>query len=90
LPFKTFVTNSPAQQLASLGAAVEGVGPGTSLADKVSEAQAYLAAGDVTDTCSTLSALAHEAKALAGKKLAPAAADALVTSAGEIATTLEC
>jgi len=90
LAFKTLVTNSAAQQLEDLAAAVNGVGPGTSLADKVSKAQAYMTASDVPDTCTTLSALAHEVAAQAGKKIAPEDADALMTSVDEIESTLGC
>jgi len=90
LPFKTFVTRSTTQELADLAAAVNGVGPGTSLADKVSKARAYLTAADVPDTCSTLSSLVHQVAAQTGKKIAPADAEALMTIVEQIGSELGC
>ncbi|HKC82839.1 MAG TPA: HYR domain-containing protein, partial [bacterium] len=79
-----------AEQLAALAAAVTGVGPGTSLADKVSQAQAYLAANDVADACSTLTAFLNEAEAQSGRQIPIAQATALISDANRIRAVLNC
>jgi hypothetical protein len=81
-----------AEQLVDLGAAAAGNGPGTSLEDKVHTAQAYLANGEVTDSCSTLRAFVRQLIALSDKPTlpAPARADALITSAKQIMIVLGC
>jgi streptogramin lyase len=55
-----------AEQLAAVGDAVAGVGPGKSLAKKLDAAQAALAAGDDGSACSILAALMHEVEAQTG------------------------
>jgi nitrous oxidase accessory protein NosD len=84
------VQETPAQLLAELLTAVVGVGPGTSLADKVELAQAYLSSNDVPDTCSTLNAFINEVKAEKGKKITPAVADDLIAQARRIEALLGC
>ena len=85
-----FVT-SPAQLLANLLAAVTGVGPGTSLADKVNAAQAAYAAGDVPRTCEFLNAFINQVKAQTAKKsIVQGTADALIADATRIQTVLGC
>jgi len=69
---------------------VTGVGPGTSLADKVINAQAALAAADTTEACSALSAMIHELRAQSGKKIPTAQAAALIVTAERIRTVLRC
>jgi hypothetical protein len=78
------------EQLAALLAAISGVGPGTSLADKVAQAQAYLAANDIAYACSTLTAFVNEVKAQSGKTIAIGQAATLIASAQRIQTVLGC
>jgi len=79
-----------AEQLVDLYKAVVGVGPGTSLADKVKQAQNYLAANDKADTCSTLNAFINQVKAQSGKSIATATANTLIAEAAQIKTLLGC
>jgi uncharacterized delta-60 repeat protein len=79
-----------AEQLSDLHTAVQGVGPGTSLADKAQEAQASLAAGTLADTCGTLGAFIREVQAQAGKKISDAQAVQLVATATRIQAVLGC
>lgn len=81
---------SPAQLLAALANAVIGVGPGTSLADKVAQAIAYLNQGDITDTCSTLTAFINQVKAQTGRSIPAPEAATLIASANQINTLLGC
>lgn len=82
---------TPAQLLADLAILVNGVGPGTSLADKVKQAQAYLRSGDVSHVCSTLSAFINEVAAQKGKTVNPPSfADDLIAQAQGIKTLLGC
>ena len=67
----TITVNGAAVQLAGLYQAVQGVGPGTSLADKVHQAESQLASGDVTGTCDTLAAFVREVRAQSGKSISP-------------------
>lgn len=84
------VRETPAHLLAELGNAVNGVGPGTSLGDKVAIAQAYLSIGDVPNVCSTLDAFINEVRAQVGKKINEAVADDLVARARRIKMLLGC
>jgi hypothetical protein len=79
-----------AQLLAELAQAVKGVGPGTSLADKVTQAQHYLNSNDVRSACSTLNAFVHEVRAQKGKTIKPLLADDLIARAQRIETLLRC
>jgi hypothetical protein len=79
-----------AEQLADLANAVIGVGPGTSLADKVAAAQAYLAAGDTSDACSTLNAFINEVKAQSSKSIPHDTASSLIASAQQIEAVIGC
>jgi hypothetical protein len=76
--------------LASLAAAVVDIGPGTSLADKVAQAQNHLAANDVAETCSTLAAFVNEVQAVSGTRIDSARAAALIADAQEIKMLLDC
>jgi hypothetical protein len=84
------VQETPAQLLAELANLVQGVGPGTSLADKVAQAQAYLNSDDVPDTCSTLKAFINEVKAQMGTTIKPSLASDLIARAQRIRQLLEC
>ena len=64
-----------------LRAAVDAVGPGYSLVNKITHAQAALANNDATSSCSILSAFAHEVDAQSGKKIPADAAASLVADA---------
>ena len=77
-----------AEQLTDLLAAVTGVGPGTSLPDKVRRAETYLAANDAADACSTLAAFVNQIKAQAGKTIPPNQAPPLIASAQRIQAVL--
>ena len=77
-------------QLANLAQAVQGVGPGTSLADKVHATQSSLSAGDAPDACRTLAAFVREVSAQAGKSIPAAKATQLIQAAQQIQAVLGC
>lgn len=79
-----------AEQLADLQGAVQSVGPGSSLSDKVSEAEAELASGDVADACGTLAAFINEVQAQTGQSIPGAQAAALVAADQQIQAVLAC
>lgn len=79
-----------AEQLADLGDAVEGVGPGKSLGNKLNEAQAALDRNDLAGACSILGAFVHEVNAQTGKKISPSTAASLIAAATRIETLLGC
>jgi hypothetical protein len=81
---------SPADLLAALGTAVIGVGPGTSLADKINRATTYLNKNDIADTCSTLNAFINQVKAQTGKSIPAPEAATLIADARQIKTLLGC
>jgi hypothetical protein len=78
------------EQLADLAAAVAGVGPGTSLADKVAQVETSLTANDKTDACSTLTAFTNQVKAQTGKTIPASEASTLIADALQIKTLLGC
>jgi hypothetical protein len=86
----TVHVNGAVEQLADLAAAVHGVGPGTSLGDKVKQGQNYLAANDVADTCATLTAFINQVKAQTGKSIPTGTANTLISQATQIKTLLGC
>jgi hypothetical protein len=69
------------EQLADLLAAVQGVGPGRSLAAKLS---------DPADTCSALAGFSDEVSAQSGKKISSTKAASLLAAAGRIEAVLAC
>ncbi len=77
-------------QLQDLKGYVTGIGPGTSLADKVQTAINYDQAGDIADTCSELTALIKETNAQSGKDLPAAQATTIITDAERIRAVLGC
>jgi hypothetical protein len=79
-----------ADALTALAAKVTGVGPGKSLANKVAQASASLAANDIPSTCSTMQGFINEVKAQTGKKIAPTLAASLISDAQAIRTALGC
>jgi HYR domain len=86
----TIHVKGAAEQLADLRTAVTDVGPGTSLADKVTQAQTALGTNDVPDTCSILTAFVAQVKALSGKNLPGATATALIADVTRIRAVLGC
>lgn len=84
------VVQTPGQLLASLAAIVKGVGPGTSLADKVAEAAADLESADLSDACSILTAFIKEVGAQSGKTIPASQAASLVADADQAETGLGC
>jgi hypothetical protein len=82
---------TPADLLASLDtAAQQAGGPGNSLPAKVQQAQSDLQAGDVTGTCSVLTAFIAEVNAQTGKSIPADTAGQLTTAAGQVQTLLSC
>jgi hypothetical protein len=79
-----------AEEVLDLLAAVQGVGPGTSLEAKVKQIQAAIAAGTKADACSGLVALENQIRAQTGKSIPPATAAALIREAGRVAASLGC
>jgi len=67
-----------------------GVGPGKSLANKVTLAQTYYAVPDIQATCAVLESFLHEVRAQSGKKLSTAQAQALSGDAAVIMHTIAC
>ena len=92
--FTVHVKGAP-EQLTDLEETVIGVGPGTSLANKVKRIQAHLAANDKGNACGTLSAFINEVKAQTGKRIQPGTAlptqaGSLIASAQRIENVLGC
>jgi hypothetical protein len=79
---------TPEEQLADLAVAVEGVGPGGSLAAKVHAAGQALERADVSAVRAILDAFVNEVEAQAGKSIAPATAGSLVAAATHIKEAL--
>ena len=76
-------------QLADLSQTVTGVGPGKSLANKVSSIQRYLTT-DLSAACETLTGFINEVRAQAGKSIPKPVATSLISDAQEIRTALTC
>jgi FIMAH domain len=74
----------------ALQAAVTGVGPGHSLANKVALAKSYFDAGDTANACSTLNGFINEVKAQTGKKITPAQAADFIAQAQAIEALIGC
>jgi probable HAF family extracellular repeat protein len=68
----------------------EGVGPGTSLANKVQVAIANYGVRDVQGTCGALTGFVHNVNALSGQKIDHALTLRLVANADAIANTIGC
>ena len=78
------------EQLADLRAAVHGVGPGTSLVDKVAAAQAAYTAGDTPRTCEILNAFINQVEAQPEKIIDSGTASTLIAEAMRIRAVLGC
>ena len=79
-----------AEEVLDLLAAVQGVGPGTSLNDKVKDIQAAIAAGAKVSACTAIAAFRNAVSAQTGKSIAPATAAALEREAGRVAAAVGC
>jgi probable HAF family extracellular repeat protein len=77
-----------AEQLTNLANAVKNVGPGTSLADKIAQAQQALSSSDAATTTAILKAFGKEVAAQSGKKFTPAMASDLSAAAARISAVL--
>jgi beta-glucosidase len=80
----------PAEEVKDLLAAVQGVGPGKSLNDKVLEIQSLIAANQKAKTCAAIVAFKNEVKAQAGKQIPTATAVALQREADRVAASVGC
>lgn len=88
--FTLSVTDSAAALLSDLFDAVQGIGPGSSLADKVAAIQSSVATADTPDACDGLRAFVNEVRAQAGQKVPSATASSLIADAKQIQTALGC
>jgi hypothetical protein len=79
-----------AEQLSDLANAVNGVGPGRSLADKVASVQSDLAANDNSDACGTLNAFINEVNAQTGTTIPTTTAGPLIAAAQQIEAVIPC
>jgi X-Pro dipeptidyl-peptidase len=87
----TVTVKGPVIQLAELKAALFRQGPGTSLQDKITVAEGYLAAGDLEGACGMLlRGFPGELRAQLGKRLTAAEAEAFTADAARIAAVLDC
>ena len=86
----TITVNGASSQLSALYQAVQGVGPGTSLATKVQQAQSEYSAGDTVDACSALAAFTHQVNAQYGKSIATPIANTLLLAAARIRAVIAC
>jgi hypothetical protein len=82
--------NGAAEQLSALATETQGLGSGTSVADKIARVQSYLAAGDRVDACNTLGAFINQVRAQSGKQISASTAAALISSAQRIEAVLGC
>jgi hypothetical protein len=87
--FMVTVRGAPAQ-LQDLLAAVAGVGPGKSLADKIQHIQTYVAANRTMNACRMLSAFINEVSAQTGKTITAAQRASFTKQATNIGNTLGC
>jgi len=78
------------EQLEQLIALVTGLGPGTSLADKLHAAKAALARSDLQEACEKLQAFSNQVHAQSGRTLTSGQAAQLIAAADRIRGTLDC
>lgn len=84
------VAPNPDTLLEQLGAAVIGVGPGNSFANKMALAQAYFSVLDIQATCDVLTDLVNQIQAQKGKKITLALGDQLTAEAQAIMAAIAC
>ena len=82
--------NGAAAQLSALLTAVTNVAPGSSMADKLKQVQAYLAINDKTSACRGRKDFISLVKAQSGKKLTVAQVNSFIAQASNIRATLGC
>lgn len=101
---ETFVANSadfnmsevslsgpePVSQLSNLASSVTGIGPGKSLLNKVTFAQANYEVGDIVATCEYLNAFINQVNAQTGKKVPTELAEGFVASAEFTMSAIGC
>jgi streptogramin lyase len=85
-----FLVKGATEQLGELADGVAGVGPGASLAAKVSAIQRYVDVDGTADACDALGAFVNEVSAQTGKKIGTAQAASLISQAQDIEAALEC
>jgi hypothetical protein len=78
------------EQVADLLAAVEGVGPGSSLPNKVTAIQSSVASGQTDESCGELAAFVSEVRAQSGKKIVTTRASRLIAYGQRILAVLGC
>jgi hypothetical protein len=78
------------QELTALLKEVTGVGPGTSLADKVVQAQAYNAVSNTQGACAVLTGLVNEVLAQNGKKISQQLDAKIITDTRTIESAIGC
>jgi ELWxxDGT repeat protein len=78
------------EQLADLAEAVDELGPGTSLTDKLDDARAALDRDDTADACSVLNAFINQVRASSARTIAPDTANSLIEDATRIRAVLGC
>jgi hypothetical protein len=83
-----FIT--PGERLDELFNKVVDTGPGGSLANKIEQAQAYLAVPDIESACGILKAFINQVSAQSEKNLAPEQATELITNAQDILDAIGC
>lgn len=83
-------TDDPSAQLEELSDLVLGIGPGSSLADKIAAAQAYFDASDIESACGILNAFLNQVSAQSGKKLDAELASQFMADANAIIQAIEC
>jgi probable HAF family extracellular repeat protein len=76
--------------MAALLTEVTGVGPGQSLANKVTAAQTYYAVPDIQATCAMLTGFVNEVQAQDGKKIDPTLDAKLIADAQAIEAAIGC
>jgi hypothetical protein len=81
---------SAALLLQALYNQVIGVGPGKSLAMKISNSEAYYAANDIVTTCATLDGFNSEVSAQTAKKIDPTLAHTLIVEAKSVEGLIGC
>lgn len=84
------LTPTVEQQVSDLLTDVTGVGPGSSLAAKMGQIQAYVTANDTANACSKLNAFINQVEAQTGKALTLTQAASFIAQANDIKTTLGC
>ena len=84
------IEERPQRLLLELEEAVTGVGPGTSLVDKLRNAQAALAAHDLTAASRILNAFGNQVRAQAGKSIPKDTATTLISATTKITNMLSC